>query len=60
VFAPTNAAFNKLPKSTLDAVANDPALLKNVLTYHVVRGKVPAAKVVTLNGKAVKMLAART
>ena len=32
-------------------------LLKTVLTYHVVKGKVPAAKVVTLNGKSVKTLA---
>lgn len=60
VFAPTNAAFNKLPKSTLDAVANDPALLKKVLLYHVVKGNVPAAKVVTLNGKSAKTLAGQT
>jgi len=57
VFAPTNAAFAKLPKSTLTAVAEDKALLKTVLTYHVVKGNVPAAKVVTLNGKSVKTLA---
>jgi uncharacterized surface protein with fasciclin (FAS1) repeats len=56
VFAPTNAAFAKLPKSTLTAVGNDPALLKKVLTYHVVKGKAPAATVVTLNGKSVKTL----
>ena len=56
VFAPTNAAFAKLPKSTLQAVGENPALLKKVLTYHVVAGKVPAAKVVTLGGKSVKTL----
>jgi uncharacterized surface protein with fasciclin (FAS1) repeats len=56
VFAPTNAAFAKVPKSTLNAVANDPALLKKVLTYHVVKGKAPASTVVTLNGKSVKTL----
>ena len=56
VFAPTNAAFAKVPKSTLAAVAKDPALLQKVLTYHVVKGKAPAAKVVTLNGKSVKTL----
>jgi uncharacterized surface protein with fasciclin (FAS1) repeats len=39
VFAPTNEAFEKIPKATLDAVGNDPALLKKVLTYHVVAGK---------------------
>jgi uncharacterized surface protein with fasciclin (FAS1) repeats len=57
VFAPTNAAFKRLPKSTLKAVANDPALLKKVLLYHVVKGKVPAAKVVKLNGKSARTLA---
>ena len=56
VFAPTNAAFAKLPKSTLAAVGKDPALLKKVLTYHVVKGKAPAAKVVMLDGKSVKTL----
>ena len=45
VFAPTNAAFAKLPKSTLAAVGKNPALLKKVLTYHVVKGKAPAAKI---------------
>jgi uncharacterized surface protein with fasciclin (FAS1) repeats len=57
VFAPTNAAFNKVPKATLDKLAKDKKLLQSVLTYHVVKGKVPAAKVVKLNGKAVKTLA---
>ncbi len=56
VFAPTNAAFAKLPKATLQAVSTDRALLKKVLTYHVVKGKAPAAKVVTLDGKSVKTL----
>jgi uncharacterized surface protein with fasciclin (FAS1) repeats len=60
VFAPTNAAFAKLPTATLNAVGKDPALLKKVLTYHVVNGKAPAAKVVTLNGKTVKTLAGPT
>jgi uncharacterized surface protein with fasciclin (FAS1) repeats len=57
VFAPTNAAFAKLPKATLNKVGSDPALLKKVLLYHVVKGKVPAATVVTLDGKKVKTLA---
>ena len=60
VFAPSNAAFAKLPKSTLEAVGQDKALLKTVLTYHVVKGKVPAAKVVTLNGKRVPTLAGQS
>jgi uncharacterized surface protein with fasciclin (FAS1) repeats len=57
VFAPTNAAFAKLPKATLQKVGSNPALLKKVLLYHVVKGKAPAATVVTLNGKQVKTLA---
>jgi uncharacterized surface protein with fasciclin (FAS1) repeats len=48
VFAPTNAAFAKVPKATLNMLAKNPAALKRVLLYHVVAGKVPAAKVVTL------------
>ena len=48
VFAPTDAAFKKVPKATLDALGADPAALKRVLLYHVVPGKVTAAKVVTL------------
>ncbi len=61
VFAPTNAAFAKVPKSTLAALAKDKAMLKAVLTYHVVKGKVPASKVVklksakTVNGASVKI-----
>ena len=39
VFAPIDAAFEALPKATLDAVLADPALLATVLTYHVVAGK---------------------
>jgi uncharacterized surface protein with fasciclin (FAS1) repeats len=55
VFAPTNAAFAKVPKATLNALAKNPAALKRVLLYHVVAGKVTAAKVVKL--KSAKTLA---
>ncbi|QEC46623.1 fasciclin domain-containing protein [Baekduia soli] len=61
VFAPTNAAFAKVPKATLTALGKDKAKLKAVLLYHVVRGRVPATKVVklksakTLNGASVKI-----
>ncbi len=48
VFAPTNAAFKKVPKKTLDALGKDKAKLKQVLLYHVVKGRVPASKVVKL------------
>jgi uncharacterized surface protein with fasciclin (FAS1) repeats len=46
VFAPTNAAFAALKKAdpmTFKAVATTPALLKKVLTYHVLGSKVEAA-----------------
>ena len=43
VFAPTDAAFAKLPKATLAALAKNKAQLKAVLLYHVVKGKVTAA-----------------
>lgn len=45
VFAPTDAAFAKIPKSDLDALLKDKAKLTAVLTYHVVPGKVMAADV---------------
>jgi uncharacterized surface protein with fasciclin (FAS1) repeats len=48
VFAPTDAAFSKVPKSTLNVLARDRAQLRRVLLYHVVRGDVKAAKVVAL------------
>ncbi|GGS23140.1 fasciclin domain-containing protein [Deinococcus knuensis] len=49
VFAPTNAAFAKIPKADLDALLNDPEQLKAVLLYHVVSGKVTAAQVMNMS-----------
>jgi uncharacterized surface protein with fasciclin (FAS1) repeats len=43
VFAPTNAAFAKVPADQLSALLADQAQLTKVLTYHVVPGKVLAA-----------------
>jgi len=48
VFAPTDAAFNKLPAGTVDALLKDIPKLKKILTYHVVSGKVLAADVAKL------------
>lgn len=45
VFAPTDAAFAKVPKAQLDALLADKAKLTKVLTYHVVAGKVMAKDV---------------
>jgi len=55
VFAPTDAAFAKIPKADLDALLADKAKLSSVLTYHVVPGKVmskdvKAGKVKTVEG----------
>lgn len=49
VFAPTDAAFKKIPEAQLAALLEDKAALTKVLTYHVVPGKVMAADVVKLN-----------
>ena len=49
VFAPTDAAFAKLPAATLASLLANPAELSKVLTYHVVAGKVTAADVVKLS-----------
>ncbi len=50
IFAPTNAAFAKIPAATLAAVGNNADVLKKVLTYHVVAGNVMAADVTKLPG----------
>ena len=47
-----------MPKATLNALAKNPAQLKRVLLYHVVAGKVTAAKVVKL--RSAKTLAGPT
>ena len=49
VFAPTDAAFARVPKATLAALAKHPAQLKSVLLYHVVPGSVTASDVVKLS-----------
>ncbi len=48
VFAPTDEAFAKLPKGTVEGLLKDLPKLKKILTYHVVSGKVMAADVVKL------------
>jgi uncharacterized surface protein with fasciclin (FAS1) repeats len=61
VFAPTDAAFAKVPKSTLASLAKNKAKLRAVLLYHVVKGRYPAAKVAaamqlkTLEGASLKV-----
>jgi uncharacterized surface protein with fasciclin (FAS1) repeats len=60
VFAPTDAAFAKLPPGTLEALLNDKAKLAEVLTYHVVPGKVKSGDikpgaVKTVQGQSVQL-----
>jgi uncharacterized surface protein with fasciclin (FAS1) repeats len=43
VFAPTDEAFNNLPKGAWDMLMKDPAKLKEILTLHVVEGKMMAS-----------------
>lgn len=49
VFAPTDAAFARLPAGTLESLLANPDQLRAVLTYHVVAGRVTAANVVKLH-----------
>jgi uncharacterized surface protein with fasciclin (FAS1) repeats len=54
VFAPTDEAFAKIPKATLDGLLKDKAALSKILTYHVVAGKVMAKDVKAGNVKTVQ------
>ena len=47
VFAPTDAAFAKLPAGTVESLLNDKEKLAQILTYHVVPGKVMSSDVTT-------------
>lgn len=57
VFAPTDQAFAKLPKGTIESLLNDKEKLTSILTYHVVPDKVMSKQVIniknakTVNGK---------
>jgi uncharacterized surface protein with fasciclin (FAS1) repeats len=58
VFAPTNAAFAKLPAGTVESLLKpeNKAKLVSILTYHVLAGKVAAADAIKLDGKSAKTL----
>lgn len=61
LFAPTDAAFAKVPATTLTALKHDRAKLRAVLLYHVLKGRITAAKleklhsVKTLNGQSLSV-----
>ena len=50
VFAPTDAAFAKLPKGTVEGLLADKQKLAAILTYHVVAGKTEAGAIVKARG----------
>ena len=52
VFAPTDAAFAKLPAGTVESLLGDREKLASILTYHVVSGKVMAGDILKSNGAA--------
>ena len=54
VFAPSDEAFKAVPAKTLAELAADKELLKSVLTFHVLPGKVMAADVKNGNAKSVQ------
>lgn len=56
VFAPTNAAFEKLGEDTIKAVLADKPKLTGILKAHVIKGKVMAEDVVKLDGEMVETL----
>jgi uncharacterized surface protein with fasciclin (FAS1) repeats len=58
VFAPDNAAFAKIPASSLKSVLADKAELTKILTYHVVAGRVTPAELAS--GKTLKTLEGST
>ncbi len=53
VFAPTNDAFKAVPASAMDDLNKHPEKLKNVLSYHLVSGKLAAADIKNSNAKSV-------
>ena len=54
VFAPSDEAFKAVPAKTMAELAANKELLRSVLTYHVLPGKVMAADVKTGNVKSVQ------
>jgi hypothetical protein len=61
VFAPNDLAFAQFTEDELNAILNDRTLLRSVLTYHVVPGRLTASDVVnsgslpTVNGKSLRV-----
>ncbi|MEO7823094.1 MAG: fasciclin domain-containing protein [Gemmatimonadaceae bacterium] len=50
VFAPTDAAFAKLPAGTINSLLANKDALTSILTYHVVSGRTVASDITRMNG----------
>jgi len=48
VFAPTDAAFAKVPKATMDKIMGDPAIVRDVVYFHITPGKYMAKDLIAL------------
>lgn len=49
VFAPVDAAFDRMPEGALDKLLQDPSKLRKILTYHVVSGDVRSDNLVEID-----------
>ncbi|HEY9669758.1 MAG TPA: fasciclin domain-containing protein [Coleofasciculaceae cyanobacterium] len=49
VFAPVDAAFDRMPEGALDKLLQDPTKLRKILTYHVVSGDVRSDNLVEID-----------
>jgi uncharacterized surface protein with fasciclin (FAS1) repeats len=50
IFAPVDRAFDALPKATWDRLLNNPKELNDILTYHMVAGKLTIGTIMTMTG----------
>jgi len=48
VFAPTDAAFASVPKATMDKIMGDPAIVRDVVYFHITPGKYMAKDLIVL------------
>ena len=48
VFAPTDAAFANVPKATMDKIMGDPAIVRDVVFFHITPGKYMAKDLIVL------------
>ena len=54
LLAPTDAAFAKIPSDVIKKISDDPTALKQVLTYHVIPGKVMSSGITTMKADTVE------